>query len=79
MSANCDVIVNLKQLGKRIPDVQSLKLTFSLAVIFYFTKNENRTKKSLIQLSQCCFGYQVLLLPKNTIFLQKDGTKKYIF
>ena len=40
MSANCDVIVNLEQLEKRIPDVQSAKLTFSLTVTFYFTKNE---------------------------------------
>ena len=41
----CDVIVNLEQLGKRIPDVLSVKLTVSSAVNFYFTKNENRTKK----------------------------------
>ena len=43
MSANCDVIVYLEQLGKRIPDAQSAKLTFSITVTFYFTKNENRT------------------------------------
>ena len=28
----------------------SVKLIFSLTVTFYFTKNENRTKKSLTQL-----------------------------
>ena len=43
MPENCDVIFNLEQLGKWIPDVQSAKLTFSLTVTFYFTKNENRT------------------------------------
>ena len=31
------------------------KLKFSLKVTFYFTKPENRTKKSLTQLPLCCF------------------------
>ena len=43
MPENYDVIVNLEQLGKRIADVWSAKLTFSLTVTLYFTKNENRT------------------------------------
>ena len=32
-----------------------IRLTFSLTVTFYLTKNENRTKISLTQLSQYCF------------------------
>ena len=44
-------MANLQKSGTRIPDAQSVKLTFSLVVTFYLTKNENRTKKSLTQLS----------------------------
>ena len=32
-----------------------VKLTFSLIFPFYLTKTENRTKKSLTQLSHYCF------------------------
>ena len=46
----CDAIVifpimaNLEQLGSRIPNsAYFAKLTFSLKVIFYLTKTENRT------------------------------------
>ena len=44
MSANCDFIVffrftaNLELFESRIPDVQSVKLTFSLTVTFYLIK-----------------------------------------
>ena len=61
MSANCDVILfsqfiaNLKQSRKQIPNAWYIKLTFSLKIIFYLTKTENRTKKSLTQLSYYCF------------------------
>ena len=48
-------MVNLEQSGSRIPDAQSVKLTFSLTVTFYLIKTENRTKNSLTQLSQYCF------------------------
>ena len=48
-------MANLEQSGSRIPNAQSVKLTFSLTVTFYFTKNEIITKKSLIQLSDYCF------------------------
>ena len=67
----CDVIVNLEQLGKRIPDVLSVKLTVSSAVNFYFTKNENRTKKISNTALTILLWVQVLLLPENTDFLQK--------
>ena len=50
MSANCDVID-----GGRIPDADSVKLTFSLTVTFYLTKRENITKKYFTQLSYRCF------------------------
>ena len=39
--------VNLEQSGSRIPEAEFVKLIFSLIVIFYLTKTENRTKKSL--------------------------------
>ena len=49
---------NLEQSESRIPDAQSVKLIFSLRVVtFYLTKNENRTKKSLAQLSHYFFEY----------------------
>ena len=41
-------MANLEQsAGSRIPDVQHVKLIFSLVGTFYLTKTENRTKKSL--------------------------------
>ena len=46
---------NLEQSGNRIPDIYSSKFTFSLIVTFYLTKNENRSKKSLAQLSHYCY------------------------
>ena len=46
---------DLEQSGSQIPDALSVKLIFSLKVTFYLTKTENRTKKSLTQLSQYCF------------------------
>ena len=61
MSENCDVIVifrilaNLEQSGCRIPNTDSAKIMFSVIVTFCFTKTENRTKKSLTQLSHYCF------------------------
>ena len=61
MSADCDVIVifrfmaNLGQSGSRIPEALSVKLTFPLKVTFYLTKNQNRTKKPLTQLSHYSF------------------------
>ena len=48
-------MANLEQAGSRIPDAESAKLMFSLIVTIYLTKTENRTKKSLTQLSQYCF------------------------
>ena len=47
-------MASLEQSGSWIPDAYSVKLTFSLTVTFYFTKTENRTKKSL-HLSHYCF------------------------
>ena len=43
---------NLEQSGGRIPNSESANITFSVIVTFCPTKNENRTKKSLTQLSQ---------------------------
>ena len=50
---NCDVIVlifrflaHLQPSGSRILDAWPIELTFSLTIIFYLTKTENRTKKT---------------------------------
>ena len=61
MLENCDVIVifgflaNFEQSGGRIPDTESAKVMFSVIVTFCLAKTENRTKKSLTQLSHYCF------------------------
>ena len=61
MSENYDVIVifeflaNLEQSGGRIPDKESAKVILSLIATFFLTKTENRTTKSLTQLSHYCF------------------------
>ena len=58
MSANCDVSLmsNLEQSGSWNPHTWFAILTFSLKIILYLTKTENRTKKSLTQLFYYCFG-----------------------
>ena len=48
-------LANLEQSGGWIPDTESAKIMFSVTVIFCLTKTENRTKKSLTQLSHYCF------------------------
>ena len=48
-------IANLERSGSRVPDAYSVKLMFSLIVTFYLTKNANRAKKSLTELSHYCF------------------------
>ena len=61
MSENCDVIAIFPIYGQFgliwKPDSGGIvcKTYISLIVIFYLTKNENRTKKSLTQLSHYCF------------------------
>ena len=76
MTANCDAIVffpimaNLQPSRSKIPDLWCLKLTFSLTKTFYFTKTENRAKKSLTQLS--CYCFKVVLQPKMLIFCKKN-------
>ena len=49
-------LANLEQSGGRIPDTESAKVMFSVIVTFCLTKTENKTKKSLTQLSHYCFG-----------------------
>ena len=48
-------LVKLEQSRGRIPDTESAKVMFSVIVSFCLTKTENRTKKSLTQLSHYCF------------------------
>ena len=48
-------LANLEHSGRQIPDTESAKVMFSIIVTFCLTKTENRTKKSLTQLSHYCF------------------------
>ena len=48
-------LANSEQSGGRIPETESAKVIFSVKVTFFLTKTENRTKKSLTQLSHYCF------------------------
>ena len=48
-------MANLEQSRSWIQDEWSVKLTFFLIVTVYVTKTENRTEKSLTQLSYYCF------------------------
>ena len=48
-------MANLEQSAKRIRNAWSVKLTFSLVVIFFLTKTEIRTKNFLTQLAYHCF------------------------
>ena len=59
---------NLQQSRGRIPDALLVKLAFSLIVICYFTKSENKTKKSLTQLSHYCFGSRYYFYQKSWFF-----------
>ena len=62
MSANCNIIVifpiysQLEQSGRQIPDVQFVKVTFSLIETFFLTKTKNRTKRSLTKLPHYFFN-----------------------
>ena len=58
-------MANLEQSGRPIPVAWSGKLTFSLVVIFYLSKNENRTKKTLNTALILLLLVKVLNLPKN--------------
>ena len=61
--------IYLEQFGTWIPDAQSVKLIVSLIVVtFYLTKTERRTRKSLTQLSNCCFE----ALSKGSLFAKKN-------
>ena len=59
---NCDVFVIFQfmviwdQFESKIPDAWSTILKFSWIKIFHLTKIENKTKKSLKQLSYYCFS-----------------------
>ena len=57
-------MANLEQPRSWILDAQSVKLTFSLIVTFYLSKTENRTKKSLTQLSYYCFEWKYYSIKK---------------
>ena len=46
----------------------SIKLKFSLTIMFYFTKTESKTKKSLTQLSYYCFEYRYYFCQKMLTF-----------
>ena len=56
-------MAKLEQLRRWIPDAQSIKLTFSKTVTFYFTKIENRIKQFLTAV--------ILLIRVKVLFLTK--------
>ena len=58
-------MANLEQYRDWIPDTWSVIITFSLMLIFYFTKTENKTGKSLTQLSHYCFEQGYYFWQKN--------------
>ena len=49
------ILANLEQSQSQILDREFAKFMFPLTVTFCLTKTENKTKKSLTQLSHCCF------------------------
>ena len=48
-------MADLDQSESRIPGAWSIIRKFSLVATFYLTKTDNRTKKSLAQLTYYCF------------------------
>ena len=63
-------LANLEQSGCRNPDTESAEVMFSVTVTFCLTKTENRTKKSLTQLSHYNFE-QWYFFGKNANFAKK--------
>ena len=62
MLESCDVLVIFPVYGQfgaiwklNSGDAESVKLTFALRASLYLTKSENRTKKSITQVSHYCF------------------------
>ena len=58
MAANHNVKFDLEETGGQVPDAWAVILTFSLIATFstFYLKNfENRTKKSITQISYYCF------------------------
>ena len=79
MSENCEVIAIFPIYGQfgviRKPDFgrKVCKTFFLLIVTFYLTKIENRTKKSLTQLSHYCFEWRYDFGQKKLIFCKKNA------
>ena len=68
------LMADLEQSERQIPGSWSVKVTFSLIVFFYLTKTENRTKKSLTQLSYYCFEKGTILAKKKMlVFCKKNA------
>ena len=73
MSENCGIIVIFLIYSQFGATVQSVKCIFSFIVTFYLIKTENRTKKSLTQLSHYCFVYMYYLCKIMLIFCKKNA------
>ena len=77
MSENFGVITifpidgQFRAIQKPVSGTWSVKRIFSLIAIFYIIKTENKTKKSLTQLSHYCFEQRYYFGQKMLIFLQK--------
>ena len=77
ISENCDVIVIFRIFGQfravRRPDSghRVCKSYVSVTVTFPLTKNENRNRKSLTQLSHYCFEQRYFFGQKTLLFCRK--------
>ena len=65
---------NLEQFGGQIPDTESAKTMFLVMVTFCLIETENRTKKSLTQLSHC-FEWRYFFGQKTLFFCWKKNKK----
>ena len=65
-------LANLEQSGDRIPDTESAKLMFLVIATFCLTKTENRTKKSVTQLSTIALS-KGTFLDKKSYFFEKNA------
>ena len=65
-------MVNLQSFRSRIPDVRSIKLTFSSIITFYLPKTESRNRKPLTQPDTIAFSKGTVFAKENSIFFAKN-------
>ena len=65
-------MANLQPSVSRMQDAWSITLTIPSIATFYLTKSENRTEKSLTQVSCYCFEYRSFFCKKMLIFCKRS-------